>query len=43
MEKEFETDYETPRMESIELDLEGVILDGASAGDTEGMNSVPLG
>jgi hypothetical protein len=42
MEKEFETDYETPRMESIELDLEGVILDGAS-GDPEGMNSVPLG
>jgi hypothetical protein len=41
MEKEFETDYETPRMESIELDLEGVIL-GAS-GNPEGMNGVPLG
>jgi hypothetical protein len=42
MEKEFETDYESPRMESIELDLEGVILDGAS-GSGEGMNSIPLG
>jgi hypothetical protein len=40
MEKEFETDYETPRMESIELDLEGVILDGASG---EGYNVNQLG
>jgi hypothetical protein len=34
MEKEIKNEYEAPRMETIELELEGVILDGGSAGTT---------